>query len=139
MKGKRFIIYALAAGLLNSQPISAGYTYLISKTANTYARSYHDDNYFADKYLGEVSIRGADRFYEGNNICYPTFTRLTYDVQGKPSVVSVNSNGMNDTAVRQNSITVYDEWNLGPKTQVYGNYGYGYTGGIATDIPDTQD
>lgn len=103
-------------------------TTLFKLTANTYATSYHGDNFFDDTYVGKVSVRGLDRFYTGSGgyIAYPTYSRVTYDVQGNISQKQVNPNGKTDSNIRTASITVKDKWNIGSKTKVYGKYGEGW-------------
>lgn len=106
--------------------VSASVSTLFRLTEDTYATSEHADDFFADEYIGRVSVRGKDRFYTGLYTAYPTYSKVTYDVQGDISSKQVDSTGKNDDKVRTGSITVKDKWNLGSKTKVYGNYGSGY-------------
>lgn len=57
---------------------------------------------------------------------YPTWCRITYDVQGEISSKQVDSYGKDNQSTYKSSITVQDPWNIGSKTKVFGNYGTGY-------------
>lgn len=92
-------------------------------TPNTYVTSEHGDEFLADIYIGKAYVRGTDWFYSGGMTCYPTWSKVTYNVQGSISTRQVNSLGKEDATVRSTSITVKDKWNFGSKTQVYGNFG----------------
>lgn len=130
------ILSGLLACLITPVTSKAAETYLVDISGSTYVKSNHADNYTADIYYGEVSVRGADRFTIGKEICYPKWTRITYDVQGKITTLQTDSSGMNDSVTRKKNVTVRDDWNNGPKTQVYGNYGYGNTGYIINQNPE---
>lgn len=139
MKLKKLMVSGLLAAVMTPVTAHAAKTNLVYVSANTYVTSDHADDYFADIYYGEVSVRGADRFTVGKEICYPKWTRITYNVQGKVTTLQTDSNGMNDTVTRKKNVTVRDEWNNGLKTQVYGNYGYGNTGYIINQSPEEQN
>ena len=126
---------ALFAGLAPYVIQGAAVT-LFSLTPYTYATSTHGDNYSADTYYGFVSVRGADRLVVGTSACYPTYSEVTYNVQGTIYQRRVYSQGKNDQVVRTDSITVKDLWNTDSKTQVYGGYGYGETGEAIMVTPD---
>ena len=111
-------------------------SYLVKISNKTYVSSYHPDDFFADQYYGTVSVLGTDRFYEARHLSYPTYTKITYDVQGKITSCEVKSTGKNDTKVRTDKITVKDKWNLGSKTKVYGNYGYRFASNQIIDPYD---
>lgn len=128
MKTKKWIAAFACALFLVPWAIKAKTTTLVYLTPNTYVTSTHPDNYSADKYTGYLSIRGADRFVYGNIVAYPTWVRITYNVQGKITTKQVNSSGPYDATVRTGSVVVNDYWNIGPKTQVYGNFGYADSG-----------
>lgn len=106
--------------------ISAKVSEIARVSNDTYVISEHADNYLADKYYGTVSVKGKDRFYNGTYTAYPTFSRITYDVQGTIYQKQVNSNSKTDATVRKGEITVQDKWNIGSKTKVYGNIGNGF-------------
>lgn len=113
---KILFIAVLASGM----NAFAGTITLDSWSSKTYVSSYHPDNYFADTYVGTVSICGTDRKSNGGGWLYPHESKVTYDVQGDVRTCSVYSNSDTDNTTRTNSITVKDEWDAGPKTQVYG-------------------
>lgn len=81
-------------------------------TNYTYAKYDHIDNSLDDEYRSDVSIRGADRITTGTTRVYPHKLWITYDVQGEITVVSIFSDGRNDTVQRRNRQVVKDKWNL---------------------------
>lgn len=139
MNFKKFksICSAALLSLLIPSGTAAATVYVYQLTQYTYATSTHPDNYTADSYTGLVSVRGADRLIVGNKVCYPTYSQITYNVQGTPYQKTVYSQGKSDYQVRTATIVVKDYWNIGPKTQVYGGYGYGETGEAVSSIIET--
>lgn len=121
---KTTIVSLLLLGSISG--ISAKVSDLARVSKDTYVTSEHGDNYFADTYYGTVSVKGKDRFFNGTYTAYPTFSRITYDVQGTTYQKQVNSTGKTDATVRTGKITVKDKWNIGSKTKVYGNIGAGF-------------
>mgnify|MGYP003518062085 CR=1 FL=1 len=130
----RVVLLSFILICMYAVPSMALTSYLVNLTGNTYVKSYHADNYFADTYTGTVSVRGADRFYDPRSLttCWPGWTRITYDVQGNISQKQINSTGSSDKTTRTATITVEDKWNIGPKTNVYGNYGANF---FSNDAP----
>lgn len=127
---KAVVVSTFLIGATNT--VSAKVSTLFKLTSNTYATSEHGDSYFADTYYGKVSVRGADRFYTGSYTAYPTYSQITYDVQGDKTVKKVSSKSKSDTTARKGSVTVKDKWNIGSKTKVYGKYGSGF---VSNDAP----
>lgn len=84
-------------------------------TAKTWAENQHE-GYFNDEYIGTVSVCGADTVYQQNVAMYPSYTRLTYNVQGEETIIRVNSTGDTDTKQRIVTKKVNDEWNMGAET-----------------------
>lgn len=121
---KRFaILFSLFMLITMIVPIDAAVTRLWTGTTNSWVSSEHGDNYFADKYIGRVSVRGSERF-EGSK--FIQWTRVTYDVQGDLSSRTISSMNPSDSVTRQASIEVSDKWNLGAKTVVRYKYGACY-------------
>lgn len=106
--------------------ISAKVSELARVGQNTFVTSDHADNFLADTYYGFVSVKGTEWFYNGSYTAYPSFSRITYDVQGTKYQKQVNSTGKTDSTVRTGNITVKDKWNFGSKTKVYANIGAGF-------------
>lgn len=102
---------------------------LWSISDDTYVTSEHGDEYFADTYYGEVSIRGADRYIDEDDgkTRYVKWVKIIYNVQGDIYTKTVYSFGKHDQKTRKAYITVKDKWNFGPKTIV----GYDFASGVA--------
>ena len=88
----------------------------------TYVKSYHPSEYFADKYYGEASVKGSDRTFTPTVAYYYLWTRISYDVQGDIKRAYAYSQGPNSNFQDKANITVKDKWNLGPKTKSYYAY-----------------
>lgn len=138
MKINKYVLALSMILLTEPAMIHASKVTLFSISNYTWATSIHGDEYTADKYYGEVSIRGADRVIHGNDICYPTRVNIYYNVQDTLYQAHVNSTGKNDTTQRKNSITVNDLWNLGAKTEVWGNYDYAPTGFVVNSSGEIE-
>lgn len=118
-----FVLVLIFASILT---VSAETLVLARVGDETYVKSEHADDFFADTYDGTVSVKGTDWFYNGSYTAYPTYSKITYDVQGTKYVKQVNSTGKTDSNTKTGTITVKDKWNFGPKTQMYGDIGQGF-------------
>ncbi|MDO5047066.1 MAG: hypothetical protein Q4D88_00805 [Anaerococcus sp.] len=107
-------IFILSTGLTYAKTLTLAW-----KSNYTYVRSYHPDNFTADTYTGYLSIRGADR-YGTNGSSYPNYSRITYVKDGIANRYKIHSQGESDTKVRTRQVTFKDDWDFGPKTEVYG-------------------
>ena len=109
-------------------------------TNTTYVTSEHDDNFWADTYYGEASVRGADRGLNSDNRnVYYKWTKITYDVQGEIYSKTAYSNGKYDTNQVIERITVKDKQNIGPKTKAYYNYAAGIVDGSVGSFPGNEE
>ncbi|MCI6272525.1 MAG: hypothetical protein MR601_06210 [Erysipelotrichaceae bacterium] len=81
-------------------------------TSNTWARSEHGDEPWADKYYGTVSINGNEPFWSEGKRKFATMIKLTYDVQGTITVLEAYADGIN-TVVKD--VVVEDKWNFSNK------------------------
>ncbi|MFQ9510027.1 MAG: hypothetical protein ACLRZ7_03695 [Lachnospiraceae bacterium] len=126
MLRKRLIAKLMVVSVLTlsmAEVVSAKVTDLARWTSSTYVTSEHDDFYFADTYIGTVSVKGTDRHYNGRYTEYPASSRITYNVQGDITRGEIFSEGSGDSLVRKKTITVRDKWNFGPVTTVVGSIG----------------
>ena len=139
MKHKiRILSFLFVVAMLITSTVAYGATEFLWKSTNTtYVKTTHGDNYFADTYNGEASVRGKDRdLINGRNV-YFKWTKITYDVQGTQTSGTAYSNGKNDARQVRKSITAKDKWNNGSKTKAYYNYATGIVDGNLS-IDDTQ-
>lgn len=89
---------------------------------NTFAQNEHEDGW-EDKYYALVSIQGIETKFINGIHYYPTFSRLTYNVQGDETVVEITSEGPEDSEVRQKDDIIYDKWNYGEETTCFYRFG----------------
>lgn len=129
---KRFIkmgILGVVISLVLSTQSFAAVKTLWRATKTTYVNTEHGDGYFADKYYGTASVRGADRVILQGRNRYFIWTRITYDVQGDISSATAKSGSKNNTNQVVKHVTAYDKWNIGPKTRALYNYSTGIVDG----------
>lgn len=129
---KRFIkmgILGVVISLVLSTQSFAAVQTLWRATSTTYVTTEHGDGFFADKYYGTASVRGADRVIIQGRNRYFIWTRITYDVQGTIYSVTAHSGSKNNTKQVVKHITVPDKWNFGPKTRAFYNYATGIVDG----------
>ena len=107
---------ACAISVLSTSVSYAKVTRLWTGSDASYVESEHGDSFWADTYYGTVSVRGSDRVINKGRYCYFSEVRLTYNVQGKISSVSVRPISKNSNKQVVKHITVKDKWNTGPKT-----------------------
>lgn len=138
---KRFIkmgILGVVISLVLSTQSFAAVQTLWRATATTYVTSEHGDGYFAYKYYGTASVRGADRaIYRGRN-CYFIWTRITYDVQGDISSATAKSRSKNNTKQVVEHVTAYDKLNNGKKTRALYNFSTGIVDGSTPGTPSKK-
>lgn len=135
---KRFIkmgILGVVTSLVLSTQSFAAVQTLWRATNTTYVTSEHGDGYFAYKYYGTASVRGADRVIMGGRNRYFKWTRITYDVQGKRSSATASSGTKDNTKQIINHVWAKDLWNDGPKTRAYYNYDTGIVDGSSPGYP----
>lgn len=121
MKKKRNLIgLAVMTICILGMAVMASNTWSLS--SRTYVENYHEGR-LSDTYVGTVSVYGADWIDIGGKFGYPTYSRITYDVQGDVSSKQVNSTGPNDAKQRIAKITVKDKWNFGSKTTCKYSFG----------------
>lgn len=138
---KRFIkmgILGVVISLVLSTQSFAAIQTLWRATSTTYVTTEHGDGYFADKYYGTASVRGADRVIIQGRNRYFIWTRITYDVQGDIYSVTAYSGSKNNTKQVVKHITVPDKWNLGKKTRAYYNYATGIVDGSTPGYPTNK-
>lgn len=87
-------------------------------TNDTFVNNIHSGG-LSDVYIGEVSVRGADWISENGYSYWPKSSKITYDVQGTISSRIVVAASSSEISTRYSTITVYDNWNFGPKTHAY--------------------
>lgn len=124
MKKKRNVI-GLSIMLICSFSMAAMASNIWRLSSKTYVENYHEGG-LSDTYVGTVSVYGADWIDIGGKFGYPTYSRITYNVQGDVSSKQVNSTGPDDGKQRVSKITVKDKWNFGAKTTC--NYSFGKAG-----------
>lgn len=109
---------------------TVGAAYLVQYTAHTYVNSTHPDIW---TYNGRVSVRGADWIQIKQSAYYPEYSKITYDVPGKPLQSEiVKSDGKSDIFTKKRYITVKDTLNpVAPKTKVKWDVGLKYRGNEA--------
>ena len=122
MKNKslvRGIVFLLFVGLLF--PVSrvlAGSEYLVRYSSKTYVKNEHDGGW-SDTYYGHLGIKGAERYGEMGEK-YPSFSRITYVLNGENHRYYLYSKGETDTVARTKTVTFKDNWDFGPVTRAYG-------------------
>lgn len=88
----------------------------------TYAENVHE-GFWEDKYYATVSVQGIETKFVNGIHYYPTFSRLTYNVQGKIYVVQIDSEGPEDSVVRTKEDVIKDEWNEEEETTCHYRFG----------------
>lgn len=115
-----FTIFSLCLCL----EINAKYEILWQGAPNCFVATEHGDEWYADKYYGTASVRGADRgINEDGRVVWFLWTQISYNVQGDVTVARAEaSNKYNEHTVVK-KVTVDDKWNFGEESTVHWNYG----------------
>lgn len=121
-KMKKYVFALMAFTIFGFSTFIINAAMLMQYTPNTYVNNIHE-GFWSDTYQGVTAIKGSDWISSGGFFKYPTFSRITYNVQGSITVGEIKSQGPNDAVARKKTTTVKDKWNDGPKTTAKWNIG----------------